>query len=90
MTAIDGELFRITRGKVAWEARSTGLTAAGALTAAYEGGGWPVALSAEDGVLGVTRVTDRVWTRYAYDVQAPGPIEAVVLDDLEVVLYSIG
>lgn len=90
MTAIDGEVFRITRGDVAWEAQSTGLSAAGPLAAAYEGGGWPVALSAEDGVLGVTRVTDRVWTRFAYDVHVPGPIDAVVLDGSGAVLYSIG
>ncbi|WP_164861784.1 M23 family metallopeptidase, partial [Microbacterium sp. CPCC 204701] len=90
MTAIDGEVFRITRGEVAWDAQSTGLSATGPLAAAYAGGGWPLALSAEDGVLGVTRVTDRVWTRYAYDLQAPGPIDAVVLDGRDAVLYSIG
>lgn len=90
MTAIEGEVFRITLGDVSWEAQSTGLTATGPLTAAYEGGGWPVALSAEEGVLGVTRVTDRVWTRFAYDLQVPGPIDAVALDGGGAVLYSIG
>ncbi|WP_194409933.1 M23 family metallopeptidase [Microbacterium cremeum] len=90
MTAIDGEVIRITRGDVAWDAQSTGLSATGPLTAAYEGGGWPLALTAEDGVLGVTRVTDRVWTRFAYDLQVPGAIDAVVLDGDGTVLYSVG
>jgi hypothetical protein len=38
----------------------------------------------------VTRVVDRVWTRYAYDLTVTGPIDAVAIPGAGTVLYSIG
>lgn len=90
MTVVDGEVHRITRGEIGWDAVATGLPASGPLAATYEGAGWPLAVSAEPGALGVTRVVDRVWTRYAYDLTVTGPIDAVAIPGAGTVLYSIG
>ena len=53
-------------------------------------GGWPIALTADPGTIGMTLVLDRMWTRYAYDLTAPGPIDAVEISGVGPVLYSIG
>lgn len=90
MTVIDGEVYRISRSEYTWEAQPTGLPASGSVTAGYQGGGWPVAISAEPQSIGLSRVVNGVWTRYLYGVLAPGPFDAVTIGGVGTVLYSVG
>ncbi len=90
VTVIDGQVYRITRTEFTWEAQPTGLPASSSVTAGYEGGGWPLAISAEPQAIGLSRVVNGVWTRYLYGVLAPGPFDAVTIGGAGTVLYSIG
>lgn len=89
MTVFGGELHRIIWDGLTWHTQSTGLSASGSLAAVYQDGGWPSVINAESDEIGLMRVADRLWTRYAYSVTAPGPIDAVVIGGTAV-LYSIG
>lgn len=89
MTVFGGEAHRIIWDGLTWHTQSTGLSASGSLAAVYQDGGWPSVISAESDEIGLMRVADRLWTRYAYSVTAPGPIDAVVIGGTAV-LYSIG
>jgi hypothetical protein len=87
---IDDEVQRVRWEGTAWVTVPTGLPASGLLAASYQGGGWPLAMTAEPGMLAVSRVVHRTWSRFEYDVDVPGPIDAVVLPGVGTIIYSVG